>query len=145
MSEKFESTSSPEIPKEKYYVYIELETKDFEYAVFASSEEEAENLATEAVEKQGLSVSYVEVEEKPKAADHLDGKLGDESKEGQKKYYVFCELGTRDLEFEVNASSEEKAEEIAVNETYKRGLRVAYAEVSKKPKAPDHLDGKLEE
>src|SRR3990167_9690052 len=144
MSEKFESTSSPEIPKEKYYVYIELETKDFEYAVFASSEEEAENLATEAVEKQGLSVSYVEVEEKPKAADHLDGKLGDESKEGQNKYYVFCELGTRDLEFEVNAGSKEKAEEIAVNETYKRGLRVAYSEVNKKPKAPDHLDGKLE-
>ena len=145
MSEKIETGVTPEVPKEKYFVFIELETKSFEYEVHASSKEEADELASQAIEKQGLSISSIEVNEKAYSPDHLDDKLGDDVKEGQRTFYVFAELDTKGLEFEVSASSKEKAEEIAIAETYKRKLRVAYAEVNEKPYSPDHLAGKLEE
>lgn len=136
MSEKFEKGPTPESSKEKFYVFVELETKDFEYEVHAQSEEEAEKLAEQAVNEQGLKISNIEVNEKALNIDHTDGKLGDETKGDQKTYYVFVELATKGLEFQVLASSEEKAENLAANEVNKRGLRVAYVEANKQPPSP---------
>ncbi len=136
MSEKFEKGITPEGSKEKFYVFVELGTRDFEYEVHASSEEEAEKLAEQAINEQGLKISNIEVNEKALNPDHIDGKLGDETKESQKTYYVFVELGTKGLNFEVIATSEEKAEQIAADKVNERGLKVAYVEANKQPPSP---------
>jgi hypothetical protein len=145
MFENSEAIAVPEIPKEMFYVYVELETRDFEYEVYASSEDEARELVEQLMADRALSLSNLEVNEQAYSSKNVDGELGDKTKEEQGKYYVFGELETKGLEFEVSASSEEKAEELAINETYKRGLQVALVEVNKQPLSPDYLDGKLEE